>query len=186
MASLLLLHSVLGKRRAEETLADVLRREGHSVLVPDLYGGACTDRYDVGFKIKDGIGEPLIEARALEAVGNMPPDTVLAGVSFGAFLLGSIWGSRPKSRGAVLIAGVAPWMTPPREGLRVTAHIARPDAFDAETEFEGWIDASGSAQVELHRYDGVGHYFLDPDLPDYDEGAADLCVSRVLGFLRSL
>jgi dienelactone hydrolase len=132
------------------------------------------------------VGEVAIHERVLSALHAAPETAVLAGVSFGAFLLGRHWTDRPRMPGAALIAGGAPWMEPRRAGLPVSAHIARPDPFDDEAEIMGWAQGAGEVALELHRYDGVGHYFLDPDLADYDADAAALCLSRVKDFLRRL
>ena len=87
--------------------------------------------------------------------------------------------------GAVLFAGCAPWMSPRRAGLPVCVHIARPDPFDDEAFFEDWADGAGDIALDFHRYDGVGHYFLDTSLPDHDAAAADLCMTRSRDMLRS-
>jgi dienelactone hydrolase len=42
------------------------------------------------------------------------------------------------------------------------------------------------ADVEIHRYAGAGHLYTDPDLPDYDEKAAEATWRVALGFLESL
>jgi dienelactone hydrolase len=186
MAEILLLHSVLGLRQAERDIASVLEGDGHRVTVPDLYEGRRTDDYDEGFRIQEGIGADAIAARARTALAALPPDTVLAGVSFGAFLIGRLWSERPAMPAAVLLCGFAPWMSPRREGLRVSAHIARPDPFDDEEVFAGWAAESGGVALDLYRYDGAGHYFLDRSLPDYDAAAAALCLGRVRRFLGAL
>jgi hypothetical protein len=77
-------------------------------------------------------------------------------------------------------------MTPRRPGLPVSAHISRPDPFDNEEDFAAWAAAADGVALELHRYDGVGHYFLDRSLPGYDEGTAMLCMGRIRAFLSSL
>lgn len=85
--------------------------------------------------------------------------------------------------GALLIAGVAPWMEPRRADLPVSVHVARPDPFDDEAFFADWAADAGPVPLSLHSYDGAGHYFLDRTLPDHDAAAADLCLARSLAFL---
>ncbi len=58
--------------------------------------------------------------------------------------------------------------------------------FDDEAYFADWVATAGKARVEMHRYAGVGHYFLDPSLDDYDEAAARLCLDRSRAFLKGL
>ena len=43
-----------------------------------------------------------------------------------------------------------------------------------------------AADAELHRYPGVGHLFMDADLPDYDKVSADLAFERILTFLNRI
>ena len=186
MADIVLLHSILGLRPAEHEIASVLEKDGHNVSLPDLYDGQATDDYDDGFRLKTRVGDAAIEARARAAIEAAPEDAILSGVSFGAFLVGQFWGGRPQMPAALLLAGVAPWMIPQRPGLPVAVHIARPDPFDDEEFFDEWKAGAGSVKLEMHRYDGVGHYFLDRSLPDYDAGAAELCLERCRAFLADL
>lgn len=186
MAHIVLFHSILGLRPIEYRIAAALEENGHVVVLPDLCDGRTASSYDAGFALKDEVGEATIHERVRAALQAAPDDAVLAGVSFGASLVGHFWADRPRMPGALLIAGGAPWMEPRRPGLPVSAHIARPDPFDDEAEIEGWAQDAGGVALELHRYDGVGHYFLDPDLADYDAPAAALCLSRARDFLCRL
>lgn len=186
MPHIVLFHSILGLRPAEREIASVFEADGHTVALPDLYDGRRTDDYEDGFRIKDAVGDDAIQARARAALARAPGDAVLAGVSFGAFLVGQFWGERPGMPGALLLAGAAPWMTPRRPGFPVSAHVARPDPFDDEAFFADWAADAGGLALTLHRYDGAGHYFLDRSLPDHDAAAAGLCLERCRTFLRNL
>lgn len=52
-----------------------------------------------------------------------------------------------------------------------------------EAFFEDWMGGANEAACELQRYPGVGHYFLDRTLPDYDADAAELALGRSRDFL---
>lgn len=186
MADIVLFHSILGLRPAEHEVASILEADGHAVTLPDLFGGQTAETYDEGFALKDRVGDKLILMGALKALDKAPDAAVLAGISFGAFLVGQLWGGRPKMKGALLIAGVAPWTEHLRPGLPVQAHISQPDPFDDEEFFEEWMVRAGQASCEMYRYTGVGHYFLDRSLPDFDVEASDQCLRRAKEFLRSL
>lgn len=114
MASIVLFHSILGLRDVEHQFADILRSDGHEVLLPELYNGKTAETYDAGFALKEKISDPTIHAHAEQALDSAPATAVLAGVSFGAFLVGSFWGKRSRMPGAMLLAGSAEWMTPRR------------------------------------------------------------------------
>ena len=186
MAHIVLFHSILGLRQAEHEIAAAIEADGHVVSLPDLLAGQIAKTYEDGFALKDAIGDELIQARAREALDGAPDTAVLSGVSFGAFLVGRLWGSRPKMQGALLFAGIAPWMENLRSGLPVQAHIAQPDPFDDEAFFEDWVAGAGEMSCEMYRYPGVGHYFLDRSLPDYDSDAFNLSLERSREFLKGL
>lgn len=186
MAHIVLFHSILGRRPIEGEIAAVFEADGHAVTLPDLYDGQAADNYEAGFAIRRAIDDETIAARAEAAMANVPDDAVLAGISFGTMLASSFCARRPQTAGLLLFAGVAPWEATPRKGLPVSAHVALPDPFDDEPYFSDWVDGAGEARVQLHRYPGVGHYFLDPGLDDYDETAARLCLDRSRDFLQGL
>ena len=186
MAHIVLFHSVLGLRPIEGEIAAVFEADGHTVTLPDLYGGQAADDYDAGFTLHREIGDEAISTRAEAAMEGVPEEAVLAGVSFGTMLVSRYCARRPDAAGVLLFAGVAPWEATPRAGLPVSAHVAEPDPFDDEDYFADWMDKSGEAAVELYRYPDVGHYFLDPALEDYDEAAARLCLDRARSFLARI
>jgi len=186
MAEIVFFHSILGLREAERRIAAQLQAAGHRVTLPDLFDDRTAGDYEAGFALEAEIGKDAVLERARSALAATPGDVVLADVSYGAFLVGSLWADLPRLRGALLLCGFAPWMEPRREGLPVSAHIARPDPFDSEEVIMAWSADAGGVALQLHRYQGVGHYFLDRRLPDYDAGAARLCMKHALAFLAAL
>lgn len=186
MAHVVLFHSILGLRPAEREIACILEADGHTVTVPDLFEGRTARTYDEGFALQQELGDDRIVSKGRAALESAPETAILSGVSFGAFLIGRLWGLQPQMPGALLFAGIAPWMKDPPPGLRVQAHIARPDPFDDEAFFEEWASGAGTTSCEMWRYDGAGHYFLDRTLPDYDAAAADLCLERARAFLQAM
>ena len=186
MPHIVLFHSILGLRPIERDLAREWEGDGHRVTLLDLYEGRAAETYDEGFRLYEEIGPEVVSRRAALAVAGSPADAVLAGVSMGAGLVGESWGRRPRARGALLIAGAAPWADDLRPGFPVQAHIARPDPFDPEEVFAEWVAETPGASLQMLRYDGVGHYFLDPSLPDHDARAASVARAAMRAFLQSL
>ncbi len=186
MVHVVLFHSILGLRPIERDLAREWEAAGHSVTLPDLYEGRTADSYDQGFALYREVGQSAVRARAAGALAAAPEEAVLSGVSMGAGRVSEHWGERPVSRGALLIAGAGSWSPGLRVGLPVQVHIARPDPFDPEEVFEEWVATNPGAALELRRYDGVGHYFLDPALPDFNETAAREARAAMLAFLARL
>lgn len=186
MAHIVLFHSVLGLRAIERDLAREWEAAGHAVTLPDLYKGRATDDCEEGFALFREIGPPTIRQRAAAAIATAPEDSVLAGVSMGAGRVSDAWGDRPRSRGALLVAGSADSSPDLGPGLPVQAHIARPDPFDDEECFADWVATNPGAALDLHRYDGAGHDVLDPALTDFDAAAARTCRAAMLAFLAGL
>ena len=62
-----------------------------------------------------------------------------------------------------------------RGRLPVQLHVADPDPFESDDWLNAWylqMQRAG-ADVEIYRYRGAGHLYTDPELPDYDEAAAE-------------
>ncbi|AVX02949.1 hypothetical protein MXMO3_00402 [Maritalea myrionectae] len=183
MTHIVLFHSILGLRPIEKQIAAQFEAAGHTVILPDLFGGQTAENYENAFAMRREINNDTIMKRATSAVDAAPATAILSGVSFGAALVGEFWSSRPQMPGALLFAGITEWMTPRRSEVKISAHIAKPDPFDDEDYFENWVNAADGPQIELYRYENAGHYFLDPSLPDYDAEAASLCMQRAKAFL---
>jgi dienelactone hydrolase len=187
MATVILLHSIYGLRPAQLAAAGRLRAAGHAVSVPDLFAGRTAATVDAGFELQAEIGWPVICARADAAAAGLPADTVLAGFSMGAAVASHLWEKRLGAAGVLFLSGIAPIPENARRGLPLQVHLAEPDPFEEEFVPE-WLAAAAAAglAIELFRYTGVGHLFTDPDLPDHDRPAAELCWQRALAFLDSL
>ncbi|QQA44674.1 dienelactone hydrolase family protein [Pelagovum pacificum] len=185
MAHILLFHSVLGLRPVEHGLADKWRAAGHKVTLPDLFDGRTAETYDDGFAILRDITLDEVSARALKGAGEVPTDSVLAGVSMGAGMASRAWETLPEAKGILFLAGPAPWVSH-AAGTPVQMHAAKPEPFDEESVFEDWEADNPGARLDVFRYEDVGHYFLDESLPDYGAEADRLCRERCLAFLSAL
>ncbi|SCL27763.1 dienelactone hydrolase family protein [Micromonospora inyonensis] len=185
MRHILLFHSVYGLRPAVLAAADRLRAAGHRVVTPDLYEVPAVDTIEEGFALFGRIGTGTVLARARAAVADLPPDTVLAGLSMGAGVAGALLADRPASAGLLLLHGTGGSPEVVRAGLPVQLHIADPDAYDPPAEVDAWrrAMATAGAEVEVHRYPGTDHFFTDPDVPGYAPADADRLWDRVHAFL---
>lgn len=184
MTHVVLFHSILGCRDAEQKIADAFKDAGHHVDLPDLYEGKSAENYDDGFALFRTFDRNQLVDRAREALNAAPDDAVLAGISFGAGIVSSLWAERPKMAGALLFAGAAEWADNLPTGLPVEAHIAKPDPFDDEAYFDDWQKSAPTKNLNVYRYDNVGHFFLDSAISDYDEAATTLCLERSITFLN--
>jgi dienelactone hydrolase len=186
--TILLLHSMYGRRPAVLDAADRLRATGHEVVVPDLYDGRTTADVDEGVRIKDEIGWAELRGRAAAAAAAHTGDRlVYAGLSLGAGLAQELAFEDGGAAGLLLMHGVMDVGEKAR-GLRVQLHIADPDPFDPPEVVEEWHAGMrrAGAEAEVFRYTGAGHLFTDPGLPDHDAAAADAAWERATAFLRGL
>ncbi|WP_030266587.1 dienelactone hydrolase family protein [Streptomyces violens] len=185
MAHIALFHSVLGLRPAELLAAERLRRGGHEVVTPDLFAGRTAGTLDEGFRLLDRIGWEAAVERARQALVGMPEETVLVGVSMGTGVVADLWPERPATAGVVLLHAVADLPASVRPGLRVQLHAAEPDDFAPPERVAALRHAAQESHVDLEvfRYPGAGHFYIDRELPDHDPAAAELTWRRVLEFL---
>ncbi|MFE6767209.1 dienelactone hydrolase family protein [Streptomyces sp. NPDC057689] len=186
MAHVALFHSVLGLRSAEILAAERLRRAGHEVITPDLFSGETASTLDEGFQLVERIGWAAVVKHARQALEGMPDETVLAGVSMGTSVVAHLWPERPATAGILLLHAVPDLPDSVRPGLQVQLHAAEPDDFAPPERVAALCQAAQEAgiEVEVFRYPGVGHFYIDRELPDHDPAAAELTWRRVLDFLN--
>lgn len=182
MADVLLLHSALGLRPGVHAFADLLRECGHEVTVPDYYEGHVFDDEAPGIAHRDAHPEYFEAVRELAAA--LPPETVLAGFSLGAWFAQRLAARRPRARAAILLHSVAA----PRHdwsGVPVQVHRHADDPWIAPSDVSllgAAVEASG-APFEDHVAPGHGHLFTDPDLPGYEAAVTAATIERIDAFI---
>ncbi|TFV91054.1 dienelactone hydrolase family protein [Blastococcus sp. CT_GayMR16] len=184
MAELLLFHHAQGLTSGCLALAEKIRSAGHVVHTPDLYAGKTFADLTDGIAHAQQIGFDTVLERGRLAAEGLPEDVVYAGISLGVMPAQLLAQTRAGARGAVLISGCVPpseFGTAWPQGLPLQIHTMEDDDMgDVEVARE-IVGTVGSA--ELFVYAGDQHLFADDSLPAYDEQAATLVESRVLGFL---
>ncbi|WP_346179055.1 dienelactone hydrolase family protein [Streptomyces cuspidosporus] len=187
---ILLLHSMYGLRPAVHAAADRLRAAGHEVHVPDLYEGRTADSAEDGMALKEEIGREELLRRAVAAAAPLSDrGIVYAGFSLGGSIAQNLALGDEKARGLLLLHGTSDIADDAAtDGLPVQLHVADPDPFEPHDWLNAWYLRMGraGAEVEVYRYPGAGHLFTDPDLPDYDEEAAEATWKVALGFLEEV
>ncbi|HWE92002.1 MAG TPA: dienelactone hydrolase family protein [Pseudonocardiaceae bacterium] len=194
MSEIVLIHSVLGVRPGVLSAARRLRAAGHTVHVPDLYGGKVFDDYAEADQFVQGFGSyPELLRRTAEAVSGLGTDLVYAGFSNGAGGAAYLAATRPGARAAVLMNGTLPMSligsitgsapTWPST-VPVQAHYGRDDPKRIEAWTREFAEDVRGAKHEFWEYPVASHLFADESLPDeYDQAAAELMWQRVLSFL---
>jgi dienelactone hydrolase len=192
MADVVLFHHVQGLTDGVQAFAAQLGAGGHSVHTPDLFDGERAATIEDGLTLAQRIGDDVLDARADQAVADLPQDLVYAGFSFGAGTAQRLAQTRPGARGALLYEACIPitgeWTFGPwPDGVAVQIHGMDKDPFFG---LEGDIDAArelvatiGPDLGELFVYAGDRHLFCDSSLASYDAEAAALVVRRSRAFL---
>ena len=190
MTDVALFHHALGLTPGIEAFAATLRGAGHTVHTPDLFDGRTFATIDdgVGFAGEIGFGEILDRAR--RAAEALPTDVVYIGFSLGVVAAQMLAQTRSGARGAVLCYSCVPYTEFGEawpDGVPVQIHGMDADPYFAdEGDLEAARELVASADnAELFVYSGDQHYFADSTLPSYRPEAAELLMSRVLGFLAA-
>lgn len=194
MAEVVIFHPVLGVRHGVLDTARRLQAAGHTVHVPDFYGGRTFQGdqagYDAGLALTEQIGQEKLTQLAWDAVRGLPESLVYLGFSMGARRAQDLAARRPGASGAILLDGGG------LDDVRETW----PGTVPVELHFcvdDPWLDegapealaraaARAGAPSAVYRYPGDNHLFSDESLPDYDEASARLMWRRVLAFLDTL
>ena len=190
MAEVLLFHHAQGVTPGVTAFADELRAAGHTVHVPDLFGGRTFGSIDEGMAFIKEQGFDAVRERGVRTADGLPPELVYAGFSFGEAIAQQLAQTRPGARGALLFYSCIPisgeWAFGPwPDGVPVQIHGADRDPIFVD---EGDIDAAREivanvADAELFLYPSDQHYFADSSLPSYDADATALLLRRVRDFL---
>lgn len=189
--TVVLFHSALGLNEAVRGFAESLRRNGHTVHLPDLFDGDVFTDLEDGVRKRDELGIPLLSQRAAESVRDMPSGTVYAGFSMGAASAQYLAGTVPGAGGAVLmhaalpgeLIGIQRWPKVP-----VQIHYSVDDPWvqrDHVLALSSSVEQAG-AICEVFEYPGSAHLFADASSPDYLAESAEAMLSRVLTFLSRL
>lgn len=193
MATVLLFHHIQGLTPGMTAFADRLREAGHTVHMPDLFGGRTFDTIQEGAAFTQSAEAPDFDALADQAAEELPASIVYLGFSMGVMQAQRLAQTRPGAAGAVLCEACVPisgeWAFGPwPEGVPVQIHGMDADEFFA---LEGDVDAARElvasvSDGQVFTYPGDAHLFADSSLPQYDAAAADLMTERILGFLARL
>ncbi|WP_438855068.1 dienelactone hydrolase family protein [Agromyces sp. M3QZ16-3] len=188
MAEVLLYHHIQGLTDGVRSFADELRQDGHTVHVPDLFGGRTFGSIEDGFAFAREVGLDAIRERGRAAAEGLGPALVYAGFSFGVTIAQALAQTRPGARGALLLYSCIPvsefgeaWP----EGVPVQVHGKEGDEFFEEDLPAARELVASTADAELFLYPGDEHLFADASLDAYDPEASALLMSRVRAFLAA-
>src|SRR3954453_20583453 len=108
MAEVLLFHHIQGLTPGIAAWADELRAVGHTVHVPDLFGGRTFDTIEAGAAFASSQDAPDFDALAEAAAAGLPPGGVFIGFSVGVMQAQRLAQIRAGAAGAVLVDAAVP------------------------------------------------------------------------------
>lgn len=168
--------------------ADRIRKAGHPVDLPDLYGGITFGTLEDGLAHVEKLGFESFLAASEGAAESGPRQVVYAGFSLGALAAHRLAQTRPGALGALLYHhGDVPietfGSTWPAE-VDIQIHVNAHDEFYEADVVAEFIDSvSRNAQAELFTYPGSTHLFTDSSLRDHEPESAALVEQRTVAFL---
>jgi carboxymethylenebutenolidase len=190
-AGLILLHAWWGLNEDVKRRADILRKEGYTVVTPDLLSGRVATTIDEAkAQTKDEAANEDKNTKIVDdAVTDLAKKVDRIGIvawSMGVWYAWKMGISRSdKVRGLILFYGIGP-NEPDAPKSPVLAHYAEHDEFEdinfARKVEKEMKEAGRDIRVEL--YPGTKHWFDEPSRPEFDRAASDLAWDRTREFLR--
>ncbi|MEV8246449.1 dienelactone hydrolase family protein [Streptomyces rochei] len=189
MAEVLLFRHVQGLTDGVRAFADDLRQSGHTVHTPDLFEGRTFGSLEQGMAYVRETGFDVLGERGAAAVGDLRPELVHVGLSFGVTIAQKLAQTRPGARGALLLHACIPvteygesWP----ESVPVQIHGKEGDEYFDEDLPAARELAASARSAELFLYPGDQHLFTDSSLDAFDAEATELLLARVRTFLAAV
>lgn len=190
---ILVLHGWWGLTPFFRGVCDRLAGAGFVALAPDLFAGATADD-EAGAQalLADASPDELahLSRASLVTLRDVPgtPDgpVGILGFSMGASMALWLAARVPAEVAATTVFYGVQDIDMAEATCAFQGHFAEDDhlvADDDLTLLEADLHLLGRT-TEFHRYPGTGHWFFEPDRPEYDEEAATLAWDRTLEFFR--
>ncbi|MFZ4661022.1 MAG: dienelactone hydrolase family protein [Caldilineaceae bacterium] len=192
----LVLHAWWGLTDVIQDVCDRLAALGFVAYAPDLYHGQLAttipEAERLGKELDQNADRAQAETRAavdmlLAYTGDQSRGIGVVGFSLGAAYALQLSGAAPEQVRAVVLFYGASGGDFARAQATYLGHFAEDDPYEPAESVAWLADALTSAgrSATFYRYDGVGHWFFEPDRVDaYNETAATLAWERTVAFLR--
>lgn len=190
----LVLHSWWGLTDGIKQRCNQLADAGFCALAPDLFDGETAHDLEHGRKLLREVDPNQLAIgvkSCAEALRRMPATTddriMVVGFSMGASL--GLWLSEREPDGVGAVVGLYGTQgidfTETRASYQLHMTVEDPMIDPDEVALmEASLGLAGRP-VEVHSYEGVGHFFAEEGTPGFDEAAADLAWQRTIEFLSA-
>lgn len=184
MARIAIFHHALGRTDGMRALARRFESVGHTVTMPDAYGGRTFASLDDGLQHLEALGGVgACTQRFVEALSDAPDGVVYLGVSLGVVAAQVLAQTRRGARAAVLVSACVPYeaLSPswPAD-VPVQVHAMEDDAI-----FRGDGDAQAARDLVAHAcnarsftYPGSAHVWCDESVDGFDAMATHRLVEH--------
>ena len=179
----LVLHEFFGMTPFFTGLADRLRDDRFTALVPDVYEGAVAGSVEEAKTLARSLDDERTVGTLMEAVEHMRmnwhPRVGVVGFSLGASLAAAL-AQETQLDAVVLYYGFSE-IDPSRWDAPLLVHAAENDEWDSLEDLRAAL--SPVEDAEIHVYPGTGHWFANEDVTDaYSPDAAETAYDRTLEF----
>jgi len=191
----LVLHAWWGLNDTIRGFCARLADAGFTTYAPDLYHGKVTDTIPGAEALSSALDPKRATADIAEAtqylLGHAAADhpergLTVIGFSLGAYFALDLSAADPEHiRSVVVFYGTGPVDFKGSKAAYL-GHFAENDEFEPKSSVDGLEQVLRAAgrPVTFHHYPGTGHWFFEPDRPQFNPSAAALAWDRTLAFLR--
>ncbi len=191
----LVLHAWWGLNDTLKAFCTRLAESGFVAFAPDLYHGKVADTIVGAEALGKALDANHLQAKAdiadatlflNERAGQADHGLAVIGFSLGAYYALDLATADPEHIHSVVIFYGTAGDDFSNSRATYLGHFAENDEFEPQSnvdELEESLRRAGRP-VTFYRYSGTGHWFFEPDRPQYNPAAANLAWDRTLTFLK--
>lgn len=186
----LVLHAWWGLKPYFKQVCDRLAEQGFTALAPDLYQGEIASTVDEAQALLDQSDSELMGDMVKAAKDYLTSLRTGKPIGVVGFSMGASWGlvvaaNEPDISAVVLFYGSG-GVEFKQVKAKVLGHYAEVDEWEPLEYINSMENDMKAAGVDatFHFYPQVGHWFVEPDVPEYDSEAAKLAWERTYEFLK--
>jgi carboxymethylenebutenolidase len=193
-AAVLVLHAWWGLNDFFKRLCDRLADEGFVALAPDLYQGRTANTIQDAEALLEQRDSALMEETALAAAKLLRehPMNTAGKIGVIGFSMGAAWATYLATKAAtediaacVFFYGVGE-SDMNESHASFLGHFAVGDEWESDEYIRHVEDSIRKANLDVmfHHYDGVKHWFMEDNRPEFDADTAKLAWERTIRFLN--